>query len=69
MNKTDRTLVCREVVGFQMCANMAARQKPSWAVYSHGKREFLAALPTHRDAMLYAQTITRRRIAKKWAAQ
>lgn len=41
----------------------------AWTIYEPGKTELSAALPTHRDAMNYAQTLARRRLAKKWGTQ
>lgn len=46
----------------------ADENRLAWTVYPPGREVMCAALGSHSDAMLYAQVVARRHLAKRWSA-
>lgn len=82
MNTPKRSRVRREVIAIPdhnilagmfgtapILGDTTAIHRLAWTIYEPGRTELSAALPTHRDAMNYAQTLARRRLAQKWGTQ
>ncbi|WP_291479851.1 hypothetical protein [Corynebacterium sp.] len=72
---SKKSRVRREVIQVPVHARFTGMfGKPSdeyrlaWTVYEPGKEVMCAAMGNYSDAMLYAQVVARRHLAKRWSA-